>query len=62
MQTVAEKDAEIVPASSSHFICFVSFFFAKALSRFQHVIAAVDFLPKRCLLVVADQVRCSNLG
>jgi len=29
--------------------------FETALSRFQHVIAAVDFLPKRCLLVVADQ-------
>lgn len=29
--------------------------FENALSRFQHVIAAVDFLPKRCLLVVADQ-------
>eukprot|EP00931_Biecheleriopsis_adriatica_P117532 TRINITY_DN93038_c0_g1_i1.p1 TRINITY_DN93038_c0_g1~~TRINITY_DN93038_c0_g1_i1.p1 ORF type:complete len:1183 (+),score=279.83 TRINITY_DN93038_c0_g1_i1:19-3567(+) len=29
--------------------------FETALSRFQHVIADLDFLPKRCLLVVADQ-------
>ncbi|CAJ1438651.1 unnamed protein product [Effrenium voratum] len=29
--------------------------YESALSRFQHVISAVDFLPKRCLLVVADQ-------
>lgn len=29
--------------------------YENALARFQHVIAAVDFLPKRCLLIVADQ-------
>lgn len=29
--------------------------FEHALSRFQHVIADIDFLPARCLLAVADQ-------